>query len=410
MATPTIRLGVVDADALPPDPRAYFGAIHEPAMIANAGLRFRDEKKSAWTPFTPVAQHPVAALQQFLKAAGFFPFGKIDGICGYRTTAAIRLFQEYVRSVEQDATIGVPDGIYGPNTDRHVQRWKQDGRTADWKGASSQQPQPEYRVWMGLLHAARDAYRARPTDLLKKIAAFPHPSDTAAVAQWDFDPARIHLVGIRRNESAPLNPDGRRATDDVFVLLINGLVFKFFGTTDPGTSTNAAGAPFLVHGQHAYRFGWHKQADRDIVYQALKPLSTGVLVVRDRSRDLVLSQQEHFGGALERNDSINIHWGGRGGTANWSAGCQVICGRAYINHHDATVDCAPFAAAGYSALGTRVGGLYQTKGAYSVLADLVTAFSGDVHAVSYTLLYEPDLERSPQVGAAKAAAILDRLL
>jgi peptidoglycan hydrolase-like protein with peptidoglycan-binding domain len=43
----------------------------------------------------------VANMQQALTSIGFFPDGKIDGICEYRTRAAMRLFQQSVRSVEK---------------------------------------------------------------------------------------------------------------------------------------------------------------------------------------------------------------------------------------------------------------------------------------------------------------------
>ena len=48
----------------------------------------------------------------------------------------------------------------------------------------------------------------------------------------------------------------------------------------------------------------------------------------------------------------------------------------------------------------------MTKGAYSVLVDLVTAFSGDVHAADYMLLYEQDLDLEPSIGHGAAGAVL----
>lgn len=404
MAFTLVQLGVVDQGAQPPDVSSYFKRIHEGPMIANAGAKFRGEAKGAWVPFKSVPAKPVSALQTFLRDAGFAPFGKVDGICGYRTNSAIRLFQEYVRSVEKDRSIGVPDGVYGPKTAEHVERWKQAGKQADWVGTTSEQ----YDVWMDLLGRVKRHYQAHPTALHQRVAAYPHASDTRAVDDWLFDPGQIHLVGVRRNQSAPLT-EGKRQTDDIFLLLINGAVFKFFGTTDPGTTTNRKGAPFLCHGQHRYRFGWHKMSDKQTVYRALKPLSSGVLVVRDGNRDFALSETEDLEGEVERNASINVHWGGRGGTAAWSAGCQVICGRSYINHLDETVDCSAFAAGGYSSLGQHVQGGRKTKGAYSVLVDLVTAFSGDVHAVDYMLLYERDLALSPRIGAEHASRLLERM-
>jgi hypothetical protein len=65
--------------------------------------------EGGWSNFQPLGadnEMSVAELQQFLKDARFFPYGKIDGICGYRTTSAIRLFQEYVRAVEGNTQIG----------------------------------------------------------------------------------------------------------------------------------------------------------------------------------------------------------------------------------------------------------------------------------------------------------------
>ena len=392
-----IELGTCDAGCVPVDPRAYFRDRHEPAMPRNG--EFRGERVGEWHPFVAQGGDGVVQVQRFLQQAGFFPFGKIDGICGYRTASSIRLFQEYVRSVEADPTIGAPDGAFGPKSHGHMQRWQTGGRRAEWGDFSADRPQPQAVRWFQLLDRVRDHYRHHPTTLLQRIADYRGGTDTLPVAEWDFDPHRIHLVGIRRNEARP----GRRDNDDVFVLLINGAVFRFYGTTDPGKSSNDAGAPFLVPGQHRYRFGWHKQSDGDKVYRALKPRSSGVLIVRDSDRDLALTQAD-LGGRLENNASINVHWGGRG-ASNWSEGCQVICGRGYLNHRDQLVDCSSFAATTYATLGTKVAGVYQSKGAYSVLVDLVTAFSGSEHALDYTLIYEADLALDPGFGSDAAARI-----
>jgi peptidoglycan hydrolase-like protein with peptidoglycan-binding domain len=63
----------------------------------------------------------VAEVQQILRDAEFFPNGKVDGICGYRTRSAIRLFQEYVRTIEKDESM-IPDGVVGPKSFAHLQR------------------------------------------------------------------------------------------------------------------------------------------------------------------------------------------------------------------------------------------------------------------------------------------------
>lgn len=392
-----IRLGTCDTGCRPTDTVAYFRDKHEPAMPPSA--QFRGERVGEWHRFVVQNGDEVATVQRFLQRAGFFPFGKIDGLCGYRTTSSMRLFQEYVRSIEGDASIGAPDGVFGRKSFAHMQRWIDDGLVAEWRGFSSQRPNAEYRQWMQLLEHVRDHYRREPTALLQRIRDYHRPTDTLPVDRWDFDPRRIHLIGVRRDEAKP----GQRQNDDVFVLLINGAVFKFYGTTDPGKSSHRAGAPFLVHGQHHYRFGWHKQSDQNKVYQALKPRSSGVLIVRDSDRDFALTQSD-LAGSLENNNSINIHWGGRG-VSNWSEGCQVICGRGYINHRNEVVDCSRFAATTYATLGTKVDGMVQSKGAYSVLVDLVTAFSGSEYALDYMLLYEADLRLDPGFGDDMAARI-----
>jgi hypothetical protein len=368
-----------------------------------AQRKLRGEGESEWVAFTEAPGTAVAALQTFLQTGGFFPFGKIDGICGYRTTGSIRLFQEYVRTVEGDSSVGPPDGVVGALTSAHIERWARTGLRADWTQFSGAQPAPEYARWMRLLAAVKERYLRAPPTLIREVSRHAGRSDTVKVADWSFDPGRIHLIGIRRDEAKP----GKRDNDDVFVLLIDGVVFKFFGTTDPGKTSHDAGAPFLVPGQHKYRFGWHKMTELKRVYRALKPAAHGVLVIRDGDRDDALTDAD-LPGKLEVNASINVHWGGRG-TSNWSEGCQVVCGRGYQNHNGQAVDCAAFAAATYANLATRRNGVYVTKGAYSVLVDLITAFSSDIHAADYMLLYERDLELEPEIGAAAAAAMLRTL-
>ena len=392
-----IKLGTYDTGCKPANPKEYFAKIHEGGMTPKK--QFRGESKGEWLDFSSSPGNQVATIQNFLKERGFFPFGKIDGLCGYRTSSSMRLFQEYVRSVERDASIGAPDGMFGRQSLSHMKRWHKKAIEADWNQFTSADAQPEFKKWMVLLSKIRSHYRTQPTALLRKISAFGDATDSLGVNNWDFDPQRIHLIGIRRNEAKP----GKRENDDVFVLLINGVVFKFYGTTDPGKSTNSSGAPFLVHGQHRYRFGWHKQFDDQKVYRALKPRSSGVLIIRDSNRDFALTPDD-LAGRLENNASINIHWGGRG-VSNWSQGCQVICGRGYINHNNDMIDCSSFAATTYSTLGKKVDNVFQTKGAYSVLVDLVTAFSGSEYALDYMLIYEGDLKIDPGFGANMAVKI-----
>lgn len=407
-----ITLGTYDPNVQPPALDEYIEHAKKLTGVENWENKLRGEKDGEWAEFRPLggSAMSVADAQRFLKDAGFFPFGKVDGICGYRTLSAIRLFQEYVRTVEGEAGIGYPDGVMGPKTIAHAKRWKTKNQKAEWAGVSAADPTPEYAEWMSLLRKVKEKYVAAPNAMLRKLNEFTRPSDTVKVSNWDFDPNKIHLIGVRRNEAKI--EVGEQKFDDAFVLLIRGLAFKFFGSTDPGATDNPKGLPFLTQGQHLYRFGWHKLSDSNRVYHALKPLSRGVLVVR--SKDMVLNDADLAEGA-EPNDTINVHWGGEGlrGVGRWSVGCQVIAGKGYINHNDADVNCSEYAAPAYDQLGVKNhNGVYQTKGAYNVLTDLVAALSGageGDNVVRYMLIYERDLALSPELGAGKANEIVTRL-
>lgn len=350
----------------------------------------------------------VKELQQFLRDADFLPFAKIDGICGYRTAGAIFLFQEYIRTVEGKTEIGFPDGKFGKVSLSHVRRWQANNQKADWSAFSGTNPSPEYQQWMKLLAAYKAQCLENPSATLKKVNAA-GTCDTLKVADWDFDPAKIHLIGIRHRKSPQA---GAQSLDDVYKLLIHGVVFTFYGSTEPGTKEGSK-YPFLVPGQHRYRFGLHKQSDQIKVFHALRPLGKGVWV--QRSANLIPTDADLSGPLDGPNQTINVHWGGEGLTdsAAWSAGCQVIAGKSYINHHGKVIDCSQFAASGYAGLGAKdAKGVYLSKGAYSVLEDLVAAFSGanpDDNIVRYTLLNEADLALNPEISLNQIRESLQQL-
>jgi len=329
----------------------------------------------------------VAEVQAALKSLGFFPGGQIDGIVGYRTQSAIRLFQEYVRSVEKREC--APDGRFGPQTEQHLTRWLAEHKVPIWSASidrwrSNTLAGTEYAAWLAFLEQVKADSMRNPTRALQMVNAFAKPTDTRTVAQWDFSPNQMHLIGMRRNSFS-----GK--FDDIFVLLIKGLVFKFQGSTDPGASTNPLGTPWLLPGQHHYHFGWHRR-----VYLALRPAGAGVLVLRvphgQRPDETMLAT-----GRLEANASINVHWGGKGMTADiktWSEGCQVINGSVYLNAADELINCSAFAGVNQTELN---GNPSKTRGAYNVLVDLVTALGSDLpgNSLKYTLLAEQDLDRAP---------------
>jgi peptidoglycan hydrolase-like protein with peptidoglycan-binding domain len=408
-----ITLGTYDSNVQPSALDEYIEHAKKLTGVEKWENKLRGEKDGEWAEFKQLSGSAmtVADAQRFLKDAGIFPFGKVDGICGYRSLSAIRLFQEYVRAVEGEAGIGAPDGRMGPKTIAHADRWRANNQKAEWAGVSAANPSREYAEWMSLLRKVKEKYVAAPNAMLRKVNEDTQPSDTIKVSNWDFDPNKIHLIGVRRNEARP--KPGEQKFDDAFVLLIRGLAFKFFGSTDPGDTESQEGFPFLTQGQHLYRFGWHKMGDLNRVFQALKPLNHGVLVVR--SNDIVLTDEDLANKKLEPNKTINIHWGGEGlfNVNKWSVGCQVIVGLGYIDHNDAVVNCSEYAATKYDQLGAKSDkGVYQTKGAYNVLTDLVAALSGadqDDNVVRYMLIYERDLELSTEIGAGKANEIVTRL-
>jgi len=393
-----LNLGCCDPQVSEAQCKAYEDEVARLTMLPLSSISGPDRFVRTPAPQVPGALS-VREIQQLLKAAGFFPGGKDDGIFGYRTLSAVRLFQEYLRSVEgQDL---VPDGDVGPKTQAALQRWRAGGlKPKAWLPAieawGAGKPPADYAAWLDLLRAAKARVLAKPEAVHQLINGFGKPTDTRKVADWSYDdPKQIHLVGISRQTAMGLS-------DDVFVLLIKGLVFKFQGSTEPGGTKNAGGPPYIVPGQHDYRFGWHGGK-----YLALRPKAVGVLVVRQPTLDVPLDTR-WTGRAPETVGDINIHWGGRGlqgKVGAWSEGCQVIGGSVYIGPSGQLVDCQSFCAVKSSEPGTVPG---KTRGAYNVLVDVVTALGSDLpgNIVKYTMLLESDLALSPavvqQLTAAKA--------
>lgn len=403
-------------------------------------IKFRGEANDHWvTPNRPQARedrlpvsgNEVARLQTFLRDAGFLPDAEIDGIFDYYTLSGFRLFQEYVRSVEKDDRIGKPDGIVGTKGWAAVERWPE-GKVCEWGVAyekmkkakaslAAQNEQPsiegdkldfassEFKRWLKTMREARDFYKeqlanASPSELdenlelyqLNLVEQFEVKCDTKPMEEWSFNAKDPHLLGIRCNhERGILN----RENDDLFVLLLNGMVFHFWGSTDPNPKLAHQGRskgdePFLVEGHHKYKFGWHKLNPTQ-VYGGLHPYSNGVMVFRDRDNDNALTEEDIRAGLDKKpNTTINIHWSGKG-DFNYSAGCQVISGKSYINHRGEVVDCSEFASTGYSGLENK------TRGAYNVLADLVFVYSPPgVDYIYYTLGQDGTLDLvSPELSS-----------
>ena len=398
----TVRLGSCDTGKRPSDAEDFLTSYHDLGILKGK-KSFRDEDRGKWNHLREVSGQNVAELQQFLFEAGFMGRMATEGIFDYITQASTRLFQEYVRTVEKKANL-VPDGIVGPATWNHIERWKSNGQVSEWGTASAAKPTPEYSKWMGMLKKAKDHYSRRVDPILNQVNTHASTSDTIRPADWNTESDEIHLIGIRRNFD---RAEDVRTNDDVFILLIKGLVFKFWGSTDPNQQmADRTDEAFLVEGQHLYRFGWHKMWSDAKVYRALKPFKHGVLVFRDRDDNNALNEHDlNKGLDNDPNRTINIHWSGIG-SSNWSAGCQVLVGKSYINHLDEVVDCSSFAARNYGELNNT---FKKTKGAYNLCADLVLSYAEPkINRVYYTLGREESLDLSGGF-SGDVKEILDRL-
>ncbi|MFD1163813.1 peptidoglycan-binding domain-containing protein [Hwangdonia seohaensis] len=405
-----LYLGSCDAGKTPSSRKDFLKPYHIDGLLINK-VSFRDDDRTKWRSFREGTGDDVLKLQRFLFNAGFMPRSAFDGVFGYVTQAAVRLFQEYVRSME-GVTNMVPDGMVGSGTMDHITRWERENKVSDWGKMSSQNPSKSYSDWMQLLQQAKQHYTNNPGPILQHLNKLTNTYSTKKPADWTFNTSDIHLIGIRRKQTESAV---RRENDDLFVLLINGMAFTFWGSTD--ASVNMAkrkDEAFLIEGQHLYRFGWHKISVESKIYRALKPKNPkGVMIIRDwdndnayTDKDIQVKDNQGNVKGLRVNPSINIHWTGIG-RSNFSAGCQVIAGKSYLNHKNELQDCSKFASSSYSGLTTSN---KKTKGAYNVFTDLILCYAPkQVTHLYYTLGREASLDLSHNFGSQYAEEVLNRL-
>lgn len=417
-----LHLGLIDQDNFA-DFQAqredYFKLYHSRfwnTVDAAKRLSFRGEGSHEWITPKPIPGNDIKKLQIFLKDHGFMPGARVDGVFGYWTLASVRLFQEYIRTVEGIKDVGIPDGRVFKGTHEHMMRWQKQNLYSEW-GPNEREdavgnfawtdPNSEYLLWMQALRDAKEQYQlalANSTGTtedislfqLQEINDFDESTDTRKIDDWSFDPKDIHLIGLRCNHETEAR---QRGNDDLFILLMNGMVFKFWGSTDPRPAESKNNEPYLVEGQHKYRLSWHKVAQSSAsekVYKALVPYQHGVLVFRDWNEQDQLSDDDirkglkfHPPGRADLknpNTTINIHWTFDGRT-NWSAGCQVISGRSYINHKGDLIDCSRFSAGSYSQLSNvSQRGVSHNRGAYTFISDFIFTYAPKgVDYVLYTL-------------------------
>ncbi|MEZ5044916.1 MAG: peptidoglycan-binding domain-containing protein [Saprospiraceae bacterium] len=418
-----LHIGMIDADAFDQfkaQQEAYFKRYHtvfwDSEGYAKKRVQFRGEALDEWISPQKIEGNNIKRLQTFLQKHGFMPGARIDGIFGYWTLASVRLFQEYIRTIEGINEVGIPDGKVFKGTHQHMLRWEEQKLYAKWgpNKVSETDPKayewttstPEYDLWMALLEKTKAHYlalqQAAPEDSddlevfqLRELEKYANPTDTRKIADWTFDRKEIHLIGLRcQHEKEALE----RGNDDLFVLLMNGMVFKFWGSTDPRPKVSLANEPYLIEGQHKYRLAWHKvKSAGKKVYKALRPYDHGVLVYRDWNQDNALSDEDIRKGLSfnptprikelnNPNTTINIHWTFDGQT-NWSAGCQVISGRSYVNNMGEIINCSTFSAGSYETLSFMTQkGFRRNCGAYTFLSDFVFAYGPpNTDHVVYTL-------------------------
>lgn len=414
-----LRLGRVDEDVRygTAEREAFMRYYHHRYGFPQGEVRFRDDTRNRWYDWEPVEGQPVRELTRFLQRAGFMPHASHGGIFGYATQAAVRLFQEYVRTIDQPARHAAadpacwPDGVVGPDTRTYIQAWIDRGTACRWGSGEST---PDYLRWMAWLPGVAQHYAENPGPLLRSLRMADRRGDTLLPEQWTFDTRDVHLVGIRR--SAHLQGrEGKRPPDDLFVLLVNGRTFYFWGSTD--ANPRAGGEGYLLEAQHRYRLDWHNigATRRDRIYKAARPADAGVMVARDvHDHDALTEANRRDGFDPVPNPTFNIHWSGIG-LSNWSAGCQVVSGATYLNDSDDLIDCSDFAARTAAERGQRTesGGPRRTMGAYTFLSDLVLCYTPRPSLLEkptflYTLLAEEaftHLDPAP----INPQAVLDRL-
>ena len=335
----------------------------------------------------------VKALQTFLINAGIFPPDTVaDGFFGYGTLAGVRLFQEYVRAYEGKDKFW-PDGIVGKGTWSVMLEWQKAKKMATkW---ARNKPSFEYTKALELLNQGKayfldlESKEAETTDsneilltslVSEKVEAFNKESnekvDTLRTKDWTFQSDDVHLIGIRRKED---ESGKRRENDDVFVLLISGMIFIFRGSTDPNIEyVDRNDEAFLVEGQHKFKFGWHKHSKGgNQSYQGLNPYGRGVLVFRDRdnTNKLTIEDINKENAIAPPNTSINIHWTGDGSSGSWSAGCQVLVGTHYFDNEGTLQNLHKFSAvAGSHFKANSVNRVKLSKAAYNIFTDLVLLY------------------------------------
>jgi len=222
----TLKLGNYDRGTAPENWRNYLINYHElPRMQTDV---FRGDANDLWHAPQALAGTPIAELQLGLKELGYLPTADVDGIFGYRTLSAVWLFQEYMRTVGGKPELGAPDGLVGKNTRVALESALAANLRCRWTVAGQRQDQP----WLVLLESAKRKYEHDYRRILPTL--FQRPSDILTPLEWQTGQVPVHIIGIRRTAwAASLDRSGKRLNNDVFIVIANGRVMRFFWIDRP---------------------------------------------------------------------------------------------------------------------------------------------------------------------------------
>ena len=225
---------------------------------------------------------------------------------------------------------------------------------------------PLFSEWMERLKALKVKLSANPGPVHTQVAKFGKPSDTYQVKDWAFNGEDVHLIAIRKPPVVPRIFDANR-NDALFILLIEGKVYKFWGFTGyfnakgNNSNNNDLSLAIMAEGQHKYAI------DKTRSVKALIPFQDGVLFFRDRDKNKAFSARDIRAGLYsEPIETADIQWAPLG-IDNDKTGVQFISNKRYINHDDDIISKSQLTDTDNALLGE--GG--SSTDAYEAFTDLI---------------------------------------
>ena len=193
-----------------------------------------------------------------------------------------------------------------------------------------------YSQWMERLKTLKVRLQEQPGLEHTMVMEFDTPSDTRKVDEWDFDTGEAHLIAIRKLPLIPRVFDARK-DDALFVLLVDGKTYVFYGftghfdATDQASPRDRTKTGFIAEGQHKFKI------DNTGSERLLIPYQEGVLLFQDRDKNRELSARDLKSGLYpEPIETANIQWHPLGKT-NTLTGVQFISENSYLDPNDEIV-------------------------------------------------------------------------